>query len=65
MEKFDFKSYLKGKTETTEFIKDLLEFTLICGNVSELDIKRMIKLCDSLIESYKIENYENNTDSND
>jgi hypothetical protein len=60
MEKFDFKSYLKGKTETTEFIKDLLEFTLICGNVSELDIKRMIKLCDSLIEAYKMENYENN-----
>jgi len=54
MEKFDLNSYLKGKTETTELIKDQLEFTLKCGNVSELDIKRMIKLCDSLIEAYKI-----------
>lgn len=60
MEKFDLTSYLKGKTETTELIKDQLEFTLKCGNVSDLDIIRLIKLCDSLIEAYKIENYENN-----
>jgi len=60
MEKFDLNSYLKGKTQSIELIKDQLEFILQCGNVSEIDIERMIKLCDSLIEAYKIENYENN-----
>ena len=61
----NFEYYTKGKKDAIELVKRNLEFTLICGNVSELDIERMIKFCNELIELYKTENNENNTDSND
>lgn len=53
MEKFDLNSYLKGKTQSIELIKDQLEFILQCGNVSEMDIERMIEFCNELIEINK------------